>query len=96
MSGGHQADLKTWQKVKTRYSWQRMKQNCYDWIASCTICEKKKPGRLYRAELQPIIEYPLEPFQMIGIDFFGPLTQTQNGNKWLLVVTDYRYYYDYY
>ena len=26
---------------------------------------------------------------MIGIDFVGPLPKTENGNQWLLVITDY-------
>ena len=28
-------------------------------------------------------------FEMIGIDFVGPLNRTRKGNKYILVVTDY-------
>ena len=31
-----------------------------------------------------------EPFDMIGMDFLGPLTTTDDGNKHILVFTDYR------
>ena len=74
MSGGHQADLKTYEKVKTRYFWPNIRQDCEDWISSCTTCAKVKPGLKHRAPLQPIKDYPLEPFQTIGIDFVGQLT----------------------
>jgi hypothetical protein len=30
-----------------------------------------------------------KPFERIGIDFIGPLEKTKNGNKYILVVTDY-------
>src|SRR5437764_4199734 len=36
--------------------------------------------------------YPIkigEPFERIGIDFVGPLERTKEGNKYILVVTDY-------
>ena len=35
------------------------------------------------------IDPPERPFEMMGVDILGPLTQTINGNKYIVVFTDY-------
>ncbi|CAF0827800.1 unnamed protein product [Didymodactylos carnosus] len=44
---------------------------------------EKKPGHLYP------IPPPQGPFQMIGIDYCGPLMLTSRGNRYVLCITDH-------
>jgi transposase InsO family protein len=36
-----------------------------------------------------MITHVKQPFEMISIDFLGPLPLSQNGNKYILVISDY-------
>ncbi len=57
-------------------------------VASCDICaSRKKPQKAVIPLFS--ITHPVKPFDMVGIDFVGPLTVTDNGNKYILVLTDY-------
>ena len=51
-------------------------------------CATRKPGGpTRRGPLQPIIVgYPL---QLVAVNILGPLLQTRNGNKYILVAEDY-------
>ena len=88
MSGGHLGLNKTWAKVSSHFYWPSMKKDVLDWIESCPICAAKKNPTSNLAELGSITE-PHIPFDQIGIDFVGPLPTTDEGNRYILVITDY-------
>lgn len=58
-------------------------------LQSCLPCQQyndihsKKPG-----QLQPIPP-PKGPFQLIGMDYCGPLIQTPRGNQYVLCIMGY-------
>ena len=87
--GAHFSFERTYQKLRYYYWWPKMKQCIRRHIKSCILCQGynksryKKPGQLH--SFPP----PEGPFQIIGIDFCGPLPQTPRDNKYVLVVTDY-------
>ena len=88
MGSGHMGFKKTWPKVRDRFYWKNMYGDTYRWLKSCTICAKRKSPENLKIGLNPInvAEYP---FHMMGMDILGPLKQTINGNKYILVFTDY-------
>ena len=52
---------------------------------SCTLyCGRKEPP-------VPIGKYPIpsRPFETVAFDFLGPFRATEEGNKYILVFTDY-------
>ncbi len=49
------------------------------------ISKRRKKLRKGEFRLIPVEE----PFEMIGIDFIGPLPWTKKGNKYIIVVIDY-------
>ena len=75
MSGGHFATDRTYSKLREHYWWPNMKYSIKQYIKSCLLCQQynisrqKKPGRLRS------IAPPEGPFQIIGIDFCGPLKE---------------------
>jgi hypothetical protein len=87
--GGHFGVQRTYLKIKNKFWWPNMKQSITLYIQSCLLCQQynvsrsKKPGRL-----QPIPP-PEGPFQLIGMDYCGPLKQTPRGNQYVLCITDY-------
>lgn len=80
---------KTFEKLKNRCFWPGMYVAIQTYVKGCHDCarfnirRKKPPGHL-----QPI-EPPAEIFQMVGLDFWGPVQESNNGNKYVLVLTDY-------
>ena len=88
MGGGHLGFKKTWPKVRDRFYWKNMYKDTYRWLKSCTVCAKRKSPEVLKIGLNPInvADYP---FHMMGMDILGPLKETVNGNKYILVFTDY-------
>ncbi|CAF4407465.1 unnamed protein product, partial [Didymodactylos carnosus] len=86
---GHFGLHRTYDKMKYKYWWPNMQQTIHDYINSCPNCNqhnysrKKKPGHLYPIPPQQ------GPFQMIGIDYCGPLMLTPSGNRYVLCITDH-------
>jgi hypothetical protein len=85
-TAGHFGTEKTYEKIKERFYWKGMLQDIKQYIKYCDTCQRrgKKGGQGY---LNPIKTE--RPFERIGIDFVGPLSQTKNGNRYILVAMDY-------
>jgi len=85
-TGGHFAKDATFNKISTRFYWKGMYKDIEEYIKKCDACQRRgnKGGSGF---LNPISVG--RPFEKIGIDFVGPLEETQKGNKYILVVTDY-------
>ena len=87
-TAGHWSTVKVYKKLHRKYYWPNMSQDVTDYIRSCHNCQKKKnPRRSYCATLQKYIVGNC--FERIGMDVLGPLPQTYNGSKYILVVVDY-------
>ena len=86
--GGHLGVDKSLGKLKERFYWPGHYNDVQQWCATCVSCATRKPeGPTRRGPLQPIIVgYPL---QLVAVDILGPLPQTRNGNKYILVAEDY-------
>ena len=76
----------TYEKVKEKYWWKGMIKDIEEYVKTCDSCQRRnKP--VGKHELNPI--EVKEPFHMIGIDVVGPLPETTNGNKYIVVAMDY-------
>src|SRR5271156_2192182 len=73
--------------TRTLYYWPHMYQDIKESIKYCSICQicDKRKGK--STSLWPIHTQHL--FQRFGIDFVGPLNESQSGNKLILVMTEY-------
>ena len=87
--GGHLGYNKTYNKIRDRFYWPKMSKDIKQYCASCVPCAIRKPlPKKKKAPLQPM---PLmnNAFEKVALDILGPLRQTENGNQYVLVMSDY-------
>ena len=80
--GGHLGLGRTYDKIRTMYFWQNMYMDVVEYLARCDICKARK---LRKAQL-PMQEMPIPefPFDIIGINTCGPLSQLKERSMWSL------------
>lgn len=87
---GHLGMTATWRRVSRTYWWQGMEQDCYDMVRECEACQKGKTKTIREDRtLHSVSVQGLRPFQKIAIDLAGPLPETAQGHKYLVVMVDY-------
>ncbi|GFX68489.1 retrovirus-related Pol polyprotein from transposon 412 [Trichonephila clavipes] len=84
---GHYGEDGTFQKIAKRYYWTGMKKYISDYIKKCPECARfkatnQKPAGLLRTSVYS------QRFEVIAIDSFGPLPQTDSGKQWIFIVED--------
>lgn len=58
------------------------------WCHSCTPCATQKPPA--KKTVAPLTPLPVEgPFDRAAVDIVGPLPQTHDGSKYIIVFCDY-------
>ena len=87
-TGGHLGQTKTLAKVRQRFYWCGVDADVRSYVRQCAVCaSKKSPAKARRAPLQ---QYSIgTPMQRVALDILGPLPETNQGNKYVLVVGDY-------
>ena len=87
-TAGHLGIKKTLSRVRQRFYWPGLDSDVKSYIAGCTACMKRKdPNPTKRAPMGIVRSgYPME---RMAIDILGELPQTHNGNKYILVISDY-------
>ena len=85
--GGHFGFDRTYQCLRQKYYWPKMYQMVLDYVKSCDPCQKSK--RSYLTHKAPLTNMPIaEKFERWHIDFLGPLTEAEDGSKYILLVVD--------
>jgi hypothetical protein len=84
---GHLGAFKTFRKVARAFYWPKMRQEVFDYVRQCELCQWAKPAQDMHVELHSPGLVP-ESMQRLFIDFMGPLTRTKRGNVAILVVVD--------
>ena len=66
-----------------------MRNDIEEWIKSCTICAtRRNTGNKTKVPLRPM-PVPTAPFELCAMDVVGPLPETINGHKYILVFMDH-------
>ena len=86
--GGHLGEEKTLGRLKERFYWPGHFTDVRNWCKTCAACAMRKtPPTRGRAPLKNIqVGYPM---QMVAMDILGPLPESDSGNSYLLVASDY-------
>jgi hypothetical protein len=85
--GGHLGVKRTQQKIAERYFWPDMLKHVYDYVKTCDVCQRRGPPSKRPEPLHPLrVE---GPFARLGIDMVGPLPETADNNRYIIVATDY-------
>ena len=84
---GHLGYKKTYHRIRSRFYWKGMTQDIKDFVRSCITCQARKtPQPRSAGLLQPFSAS--KPFEMVGVDIFGPLPLTARGNRYIVVMVD--------
>ena len=85
--GGHIGEEKMKHRLKVRFYWPGCTEAVGEWCRNCISCTTRKtvaPKR--RAPLQTIkAGYPM---QIVSVDLMGPLPETEDGCKYVMVAVD--------
>jgi Integrase zinc binding domain/Integrase core domain len=83
---GHFGSKKTFEKIRRTYFWPQMYEEIKSYVESCHTCQMQSRGKKNN-ELNPI--QPTAPWERVGIDFVGPLSITERGNRYIITAIDY-------
>ena len=86
--GGHLGEDKTLARVREKFFWPGYSSAVKEWCKTCANCATRKaPPQKRRVPLQKVLTgYPM---QMVATDIMGPFPISSNGNKYILVASDY-------
>lgn len=85
--GGHYGFNKMFYRLRQDFYWPNMSNDVQDYVKSCHSCNSRKSSLDKQiGDLQPL--QSREPFDIIGIDLIGPLKQTKEGYRYILVIQD--------
>lgn len=88
-TSGHLGFSRTLAKVSERYYWSGLSASVKQYVKGCRECQRrKKPSVKPAALLQPT-EATCMPFDQAGMDILGPFPLSADGNKWVIIATDY-------
>ena len=86
-TGGHQGVERTINRIRLNHNWPGITKDVEKYISKCESCQRNKLSRRNKAPLI-ITDTPTKPFEKCALDIVGPLTETTNGNKYLLTFQD--------
>ena len=87
-TAGHLSMNKTYHKIQERFFWIGMYSDVDHWCRSCTDCATKKTPK--GRKKAPILPIPVDgPFDRVAIDVLGPFPPSYNGNRYIIVFSDY-------
>jgi transposase InsO family protein len=84
---GHTGFSKMYQQMRQLFYWPRMAADITCYVSRCPSCVKKSL-KVSRKTTRLTLFPPTAPMEFIAMDIMGPLTTTERGNRFLLVVTD--------
>ena len=87
-TAGHLSVFKTYDKIRSRYYWHGMYKDVEHWCTSCIDCSMKKVPR--GKKKAPLLPIPVEgAFDRVAMDVLGPFPVTNDGNRYIVVFSDY-------
>jgi len=87
-TAGHLGVQRTYDSIRGNYYFDKMYKKVEEFVRCCEDCHmRKRPPIRHKAHLIPI-QPPSKAFDVVQSDCVGPLPQTKNGNKYIVVFTD--------
>lgn len=79
---------KTLSRLQLRYYWPHMASEVRKLIQRCAICKESKPATVPTVPIMGKQKLADHPWQIIAMDYIGPLPKSKSGNIHLLVIQD--------
>ncbi|UYV73901.1 hypothetical protein LAZ67_11001356, partial [Cordylochernes scorpioides] len=88
-TAGHLGFARTYDKVKKRFYWPGRYRTVRQYVSHCRECQRRK--KLPRRPAGQLVSItPVEkPFYKVGVDLLGRFPVSKDGNRWIIVCTDY-------
>ena len=87
-AAGHMGITKTINRTRDKYHWVGLRADVRSWVRKCCACARRKPPPKKRRS--KVRQYRVgAPIERVAIDVLGPLTETEGGNRYVLVIGDY-------
>lgn len=83
--GGHVGSNRLYQKLRCQYTWKNMKKSIFDFVKTCSSCQKNK-HTVKTNENFVLTPTPHKPFDSIAMDTIGPFTKSNTGNRYALTI----------
>lgn len=87
-AGGHKGVTKTYNRLRKRYHWARIKRHVQKFVQNCRPCQLKKLVRIKTKQPMTLTDTPDSAFDKISMDIMGPLPTTRLDNKYILTIQD--------
>ena len=84
----HAGIRKVSEYIKSGYDMEEMQKSVKEEIQACEICQKRKTVTTKTKEIIKVSE-AVEPFEVISIDFCGPIRANLYGQKYILGIIDH-------
>jgi hypothetical protein len=85
---GHFSVKRVFQELFEQFWWPTMYQDVVKHSQECHACQMCSKD-IVKSTKKSFIISPSAIFEMFGIDFVGPLSVSETGNKYILVITEY-------
>ena len=84
---GHMGMKRTVERIRSRAYWPRVTETVKRFCERCEQCQKKKtPAKSPKAPMKTYVSGT--PNERVQIDIFGPLVESYQSNKYIIVLTD--------
>lgn len=79
---------KTMARIRKRFYWPKMGPETRKYIQSCQTCKEVKAPFVPITPEMGKMRVATRPWQIISVDFIGPLPRSRKGNQHILVIVD--------
>ena len=86
--GGHRSAAATAAWLQERVWWPSITADTQSYVRGCELCQRNKPDQRGRQGLPLSIDTPQQAWEVICMDFIGPLPRTARGHDAIFVVVD--------
>lgn len=88
-TSAHLGISKTIARISEIYYWPKLRSTVSRYINKCSVCSSCKTQNLPKAGIMGQYKDINFPWQWISADLIGPYPRSKNGNRFVLVITDW-------
>jgi hypothetical protein len=86
---GHFGVFKTYERLRDRFEWPTMHDDCVSFVDTCTVCAVHKPNRYGKKYKIGSLPLPKKAFGRVHVDLIGQIgdVPTADGNRYIMMCT---------
>lgn len=86
-TAGHRGIATTTRLIREIFFWPKLAEDVKEFVINCVACQRRKSPKIGKQGFM-IPSSTTNVWERIACDLVGPMTESKNGNKYILVVTD--------